>query len=201
VNGINKSFCLYYIKNCIHPHIITTGQLNDGAATPRPLRFLVFPETEHWSITADSMFTTRSETKRFYSYSERYTVGVGTKRRLELSSNIKASSSFILANYKGLMFDLPPPLFSVSYLIFTSWNLPTNYKNLAIPWILFGGTGFPPCTETSFCNNVIESFLVLPDPLLQREKRNGFSPFAQRQTWKGKGETSEPPAPPVKQNG
>lgn len=31
--------------------------------------------------------------------------------------------------------DLPPP-FSVSYLIFTSWNLPTNYKNLAIPLIL-----------------------------------------------------------------
>ena len=72
--------------------------------------------------------------------------------------------------------------FSVSYLIFTqSWNLPTTYKNCD-SMDPFGGTGFPPCTETSFCSNVIESFLLSPDIYIQgnKEKEEPFLTYVHK---------------------
>jgi hypothetical protein len=86
----------------------------------------------------------------------------GEDQKDESSAQYKASSSFILANYRRSMLICHPLFCFISHHIYSRGISPYTLQKLRFHEIPFGGTGFPPCTETSFCGNVIESFLLLP---------------------------------------
>jgi len=95
------------------------------------------------------------------------------KKKTRALSNIKHLVLLFWLITRGWCWSVTPfPRFiSHIYIVESPYKL-QKFRDSVNP---FGGTGFPPCTETSFCNNVIESFLLLPD--LYKKKKGPFLTF------------------------